>query len=82
MPVDSQGNADRAVPQALLHDLGVDPHRDQDGSCAVAQIMETKSREIGLMQQLFDLTSQDGLVEVSPVLVGEDQIMFLSDTCE
>src|SRR5438876_9577793 len=29
------------------------------------------------MQQLFDLMSQDGLVEVSPILVGEDQIVIL-----
>ena len=65
------------MPQAILNDLGVDSHRDQDGSSAVAQIMETKCRELGLMQQLFDLMSQDGLVEISPILVGEDQVVDL-----
>ncbi len=55
MPIDSQSDTDRAVPQALLHDLGVDSHRDQDSSRAVAQIMEAKCGEPGLMQRLFDL---------------------------
>ena len=32
MTIDSQSDADCALAQALLHDLGVDSHRDQDGS--------------------------------------------------
>jgi hypothetical protein len=77
VPIDSPSDTDRSVPQALLHDLGVDSHRDQDGSSAVAQIMEAKCRELCLMQQLFDLMSQDGLVEISSKLVGEDQVVDL-----
>ena len=57
VPIDSQSDTDRAVPQALLHDLGVDSHRDQDGRRAVAHIMEKKCGEPDLLQQLFDLTS-------------------------
>jgi hypothetical protein len=31
VPIDSQSDADRIMPQALLNDLGVDSHRDQNG---------------------------------------------------
>ena len=47
----------------------------------MAQIMETKYRQLGLMQQLFDLMSQDGLVEISPILVVEDQVVALPGPC-
>ena len=61
VPIDSPSDTDRAVPQALLHDPGVDSHRDQDGSRAVAQIMETKYRQSRLMQQLVDLLDSHSL---------------------
>jgi hypothetical protein len=44
VPIDSQGDADRAVLQGLLHDPGVDSHRDQDGCRAVAHIMEAREQ--------------------------------------
>jgi hypothetical protein len=44
--IDSQGNAVCAVPEALLHDLGVDSLQGQDGCCHVAHIVETKDTAI------------------------------------
>ena len=61
MSIDSQGDTDRAVPQALMHDLGVDFHRDRDGCRTVAHIMEAKCAEPGLMQHLFDLMDSHSL---------------------
>jgi hypothetical protein len=65
VPIDSQGDTDRTMPQALLHDLGVDPHRDQDSSRAVAQIMETKYK--GTREQtrkcIFDLTEDESAMK-------------------
>src|SRR5205823_537460 len=40
----------------------------------VAQVMEAEYWQPGLMQQLFDLLPEDGLVEISPILIGEDQV--------
>ena len=59
--INSQGDTDRAVPQALLNNLEVDSQRDQDGRRAVAQIMNTKCGEFGIMQQLFDLIDSHSL---------------------
>src|SRR5215472_3175042 len=76
MGVNIQRHTDSAMPQYLLHDLGMHTHTQQNRRCTVTQIMEPYIWQFRALQKPFKIPMEINSIQVVTIDIAEYDILF------